>query len=118
VNQPEDCLYGARTRGPAAVVGVRSQSTTLLATTSLETSAWPLPEKMGDPMSINGSAILAMTGKGCVAIAADRRYGIQGQVRAAQRSRAARLPTPRPPPPTTTTTTPVANAIAADAARP
>jgi hypothetical protein len=30
---------------------------------------------------INGSAILAMTGKGCVAIAADRRFGIQGQVR-------------------------------------
>ena len=27
-----------------------------------------------------------MTGKGCVAIAADRRYGIQGQVRAQQRA--------------------------------
>ena len=32
-------------------------------------------------MSHNGSAIVAMVGKNCVAIAADRRYGIEGQVR-------------------------------------
>jgi len=31
-------------------------------------------------LQINGSAILAMTGRNCVAIAADRRYGIQGQM--------------------------------------
>ena len=30
-------------------------------------------------MSYNGSALVAMTGKDCVAIAADRRYGVQFQ---------------------------------------
>lgn len=30
-------------------------------------------------LSYNGSAIVAMAGKDCVAIAADRRFGIQGQ---------------------------------------
>ena len=30
-------------------------------------------------MSYNGSAIVAMTGKDCVAIASDRRFGIQAQ---------------------------------------
>ena len=30
-------------------------------------------------MSINGSALVAMKGKNCVAIAADRRYGMEFQ---------------------------------------
>ena len=30
-------------------------------------------------MSYNGSALVAMTGKDCVAIASDRRYGVQFQ---------------------------------------
>lgn len=31
-------------------------------------------------MSYNGGAVMAMKGKGCVAIAADRRFGIQAQM--------------------------------------
>lgn len=31
-------------------------------------------------MSYNGGAVMAMRGKDCVAIAADRRYGIQAQM--------------------------------------
>jgi 20S proteasome subunit beta 3 len=34
---------------------------------------------MSDPLSINGSAIVAMAGNKCVAIAADRRFGVQAQ---------------------------------------
>ena len=30
-------------------------------------------------MAYDGAAMIAMTGKGCVAIAADRRLGVQGQ---------------------------------------
>jgi len=33
----------------------------------------------GDPSGYNGGAVVAMVGKGCVAIASDLRYGIQGQ---------------------------------------
>ncbi|KAL0221895.1 hypothetical protein RCL1_001749 [Eukaryota sp. TZLM3-RCL] len=34
---------------------------------------------MGDIMSYNGGAVLAMTGKNCVAIASDLRFGVQAQ---------------------------------------
>jgi 20S proteasome subunit beta 3 len=34
---------------------------------------------MSNPFEINGSALVAMKGKGCVAIAADRRLGVQFQ---------------------------------------
>ena len=34
---------------------------------------------MSNPFEINGSALVAMKGKGCVAIAADRRLGVQLQ---------------------------------------
>ncbi len=34
---------------------------------------------MSDPSTINGSAVLAMTGKECVAIISDKRFGVQYQ---------------------------------------
>lgn len=34
---------------------------------------------MSDPFSYNGGSMLAMSGKNCVAIAADRRFGKQYQ---------------------------------------
>lgn len=34
---------------------------------------------MSNPFEINGSALVAMKGKGCVAMATDRRLGVQFQ---------------------------------------
>ena len=34
-----------------------------------------------NPMEYNGGCVIAMTGKNCVAIAADRRFGIRNNVR-------------------------------------
>lgn len=40
-----------------------------------------------NPLELNGGSCLAMAGKGCVALAVDRRFGLEGQLVSADAKR-------------------------------
>lgn len=67
--------------GPAALVALRDlrlliSAFVLAATVALKGGVLA----SSNPLELNGGSCLAMAGKGCVALAVDRRFGLEGQL--------------------------------------
>lgn len=60
-----------------------------------------------NPLELNGGSCLAMAGKGCVALAVDRRFGLEGQLVSAEAKRVLKVPAPACSKPCTPETTSV-----------